>query len=135
MQVEALDHIHVHGSDPDASAAFYTEHFGATVVQRHEDGPSVLIALGGKILIFSPLPEGVTAGEPPGFAGGAYTNGYGIAHFGLRVADVVGAVDELAAAGVSILGKPQVEPGLTVAYVGAPDGVVIELTQYDVPAG
>ena len=85
-------------------------------------GPSVLIALGGKILIFSPLPEGVSPRELPAFVGGAYANGFGIAHFGLRVADVLAAVDELAAAGVPILGKPQVEPGLTVAYVGAPDG-------------
>ena len=133
MQVEALDHIHIHGVDPDASASFFTEHFAATVVERHADGPSVVIALGGEILIFSALPEGVVPAPHPDFVGGAYANGFGVAHFGLRVADVIGAVDELDAAGVPILGKPQVEPGLTVAYVGAPDGVVIELTQYAVP--
>ncbi len=135
MHVEALDHIHIHGVDPDASAAFYTKHFSATVVERHDEGPSVLLALGGKILIFSPLPDGVSPAELPAFVGGAYANGFGVAHFGLRVADVVGAVEELAAAGVEILGGPQVEPGITVAYVGAPDGVVIELTQYAIPTG
>jgi hypothetical protein len=38
----------------------------------------------------------------------------------------------LSASGVPILSQPQSEPsGLTFAYVAAPDGVVVELTEYE----
>lgn len=94
MHVEALDHIHIYSVDPAASAEFYEHHFDGTIVQRHEEG-TVLLALGGKILIFSPVPEGVAPARPPAFAGGARTPGVGVAHIGLRVADVKAAVDEL----------------------------------------
>ena len=40
-------------------------------------------------------------------------------------------VVELKVAGVPVLGQPSKEAsGLTFAYIAAPDGVVIELTQY-----
>jgi catechol 2,3-dioxygenase-like lactoylglutathione lyase family enzyme len=54
-----------------------------------------------------------------------------VSHIGLRVADVRAALRELSAAGVRVLSEPVSEPtGLTFAYVAAPDGVVLELTQY-----
>jgi lactoylglutathione lyase len=55
-----------------------------------------------------------------------------VAHFGLRVANVDAAIAELSASGVPILSRPvQERSGLTYAYIAAPDGVVVELTQYD----
>ena len=133
MHVEALDHIHIHSLDPDASGEFYVRHFEGTVVERQDEGPTVLLALGGKILIFSPVPEGVAPTTPPAFADGSRTPGCGVAHLGLRVADVKAAVDALGADGVEILAQPVVTPALTYAYVGAPDGIVLELTQYEIP--
>jgi len=133
MHVEALDHIHVYSQDPDASAEFYARHFEGTVVERQDDGPTVLLALGGKILIFSPVPDGITPPEPPEFSDGSRTQGVGVAHIGLRVADVKAAVEDLAGAGVEILAQPVDAPEITYAYVGAPDGVVLELTQYEIP--
>jgi catechol 2,3-dioxygenase-like lactoylglutathione lyase family enzyme len=133
MHVEALDHIHIYSVDPDASSDFYQRHFEGTVVQRHDDGPSVLLALGGKILIFGPVPAGVTPAEPTAFTDGTRTPGVGVGHFGLRVADVKAAVEELAGAGVEILAQPVATPDITFAYIGAPDGVVVELTQYEIP--
>ena len=42
---------------------------------------------------------------------------------------------ELEAAGVAVLGQPIGEAsGLTYAYIAAPDGVVVELTQYQTGA-
>lgn len=134
MHVEALDHIHVYSLDPDASAAFFERHFEATVVERQEDGPTLLVALGGKILIFSPVPDGIPRKEPPGFSCGSRTHGCGVAHIGLRVRDVKAAVHELEGNGVEILAQPVVAPDITFAYIGAPDGVVLELTQYEIPA-
>jgi len=133
MHVEALDHIHVYSPDPDASARFYERHFEGTVVERQDGGSTVLLALGGKILIFGLLPDGITRPKPPEFSHGSRTQGFGIAHIGLRVADVMAAVEELAGAGVEILAQPVVAPDITYAYIGAPDGVVLELTQYEIP--
>lgn len=133
MHVEAMDHIHIFGADPDASADFYVRHFEATVVERQAEDATVLLALGGKILIFSRLPDGITPPESLEFAEGSRTRGVGVAHIGLRVGDVKRAVEELAGAGVEILAPPVETPDLVFAYVGAPDGVVLELTQYEIP--
>ena len=76
---------------------------------------------------------GITRPKPPEFSDGSRTQGLGVAHIGLRVADVKAAVEELAGAGVEILAQPVVTPEITYAYVGAPDGLVLELTQYEIP--
>jgi catechol 2,3-dioxygenase-like lactoylglutathione lyase family enzyme len=51
-------------------------------------------------------------------------------HLGINVADVRSAVAELQAAGVTVHSEPAEAYGTTFAYVEAPDGVLIELTQY-----
>jgi catechol 2,3-dioxygenase-like lactoylglutathione lyase family enzyme len=133
MHVESLDHIHVYCADPEGSLAFYRRHFEATEVLRSTsaDGhPSILISLGGRIVILGPFPGGIEPSAPPAFGDGAYSHGFGVAHFGLRVADVRAAVRELAEAGVRVLGGPVVEPEIVYAYVAGPDGVVLELTEY-----
>ena len=44
-------------------------------------------------------------------------------------------LEELAKADVRVLGRlVREESGLTYAYIAAPDGVVVELTQYESPA-
>jgi len=82
---------------------------------------------------FSLVPDGITPPESPEFSEGSRTQGVGVAHIGLRVADVKAAVENLAGAGVEILAQPVETPDITYAYVGAPDGVVLELTQYEIP--
>jgi catechol 2,3-dioxygenase-like lactoylglutathione lyase family enzyme len=95
----------------------------------------IFLALGGQILVVGSFPEGLAAKPPPAIGDGAYTHGFGVAHFGLRVADVRAAAAELEAAGVRVTSEPVEEPsGLVYAYVAAPDGVIIELTQYASPA-
>jgi len=134
MKIESLDHIHVYCTDADASAAFYSTHFDATEVHRNQnvhDQTRIFLQLGGQLLVLGPFPPGALASNPPEATDGAYTHGFGVAHFGLRVSDVKGAVRELKAAGVKILSEPVFEDsGLAYAYIAAPDGVVVELTQY-----
>ena len=134
MKVESLDHIHVYSSDPDASADFYRRHFEANEVLRNENihgQERVFLSLGGQLLVIGPFPPGIESAEPPEPGDGAYQHGFGIAHFGVRVRDVAAAARELAADGVRILTQPTTEDsGLRYAYVAAPDGVVVELTQY-----
>jgi catechol 2,3-dioxygenase-like lactoylglutathione lyase family enzyme len=83
-------------------------------------------------LVLGSFPSGIAPASPPESGDGAYRHGFGVAHFGLRVADVDAAIAELSASGVRVLGETVREPsGLTYAYVAAPDGVVVELTQYE----
>ena len=134
MKVESLDHIHIYAAEPEQSAQFYTHHFEAKPVHRNTNGNGdtrIFLALGGQILVLGSFPSGLAPALPPEIGDGAYCHGFGVAHFGLRVTDVDAAVQELSAGGVPILSQPVREPsGLTYAYVAAPDGVVVELTQY-----
>ncbi len=134
MNVLSVDHLHVYCQDVETSSAFYVDRFGAIEVMRNEnvhEQSRVFLSLGGTMLVLSPFPPGIAASPPPKAGDGAYTHGFGVAHFGLRVASVSAAVEELAQHGVTLLGPPVSEPtGLTYAYFAAPDGVVIELTQY-----
>ena len=138
MHVMSLDHIHIYTESPDLSAHFYTEHFEAKSITRNinRNGDTrIFLALGGQVLVLGSFPSGLTASDPGEPGDGAYRHGHGVAHFGLRVASVETAVAELSAAGVRILSPPVSEQsGLVYAYVAAPDGVVVELTQYESPA-
>jgi lactoylglutathione lyase len=138
MHVESLDHIHIYAADPEASVGFYELHFEAKEVHRNtgdDDRVQIFLALGGQIVVVASFPDGMTPTAPPGSGDGAYDHGFGVAHFGLRVLDIAAALEELTAGGVAVLTKTTPGfSGLEYAYIAAPDGVVIELTQYDVPA-
>lgn len=136
MDVISLDHLHVYAAAPEASARFYVEHFGATEIARNNNingDLRIFLSLGGQVLVLGDFPKGLTAKMPGEPGDGAYKAGFGIAHIGLRVASVEKALVELAAKDVAILGQEQRdETGLTYAYIAAPDGMVIELTQYGI---
>jgi catechol 2,3-dioxygenase-like lactoylglutathione lyase family enzyme len=135
VKVHSLDHIHIYSADPEESAGFYTLHFNATPVHRNTNLSGdlrIFLALGGQILVVGSFPSSMTPAGPPNAGDGAYDHGFGVAHLGLRVEDVSAAIAELSASGVRVLAEPRSEQtGLTYAYIAAPDGVVIELTQYE----
>ncbi len=135
MQVKSLDHIHIYAAEPEESARFYTHHFEAKPVLRNTNANGdtrIFLALGGQVLVLGSFPSGLAPAPPPEAGDGAYRHGFGVAHFGLRVADVDAAIAELSASGVRVLSQPIREPsGLSYAYIAAPDGVVVELTQYE----
>jgi lactoylglutathione lyase len=135
MQVKSLDHIHIYAAEPEESARFFTHHFEARPILRDTNvngDTRIFLALGGQVLVLGSFPSGLGPAPPPEAGDGAYRHGFGVAHFGLRVADVESAIAELAASGVRVLSQSVQEPsGLTYAYVAAPDGVVVELTQYE----
>lgn len=138
MKVESLDHIHIYSAEPEKSAEFYQDYFEAKPVLRNTNTRGdlrIFLALGGQILVIGCFPNEMVAATPPEAGDGAYSHGFGVAHFGFCVADVHEAVAELSASEVRVLSEPVREPsGLTYAYIAAPDGVVIELTQYESPA-
>jgi catechol 2,3-dioxygenase-like lactoylglutathione lyase family enzyme len=142
MQVMSLDHIHIYAANPKLSANFYIEHFGAKQIVQNTNvngDTRIFLALGGQVLVLGSFPVGLTPmptpGPPPEPGDGGYRHGFGVAHFGLRVANVDLALVELSESSVPVLSQPvREQSGLTYAYIAAPDGVVIELTQYASPA-
>lgn len=138
MKVKSLDHIHIYSADPEESAEFYVRHFEATPISRDANvngDTRIFMALGGQIVVLGSFPRGHVPAPPAEAGDGAYRHGFGVAHFGLCVEDVDAAIAELSDSGVSALSRPVREPsGLTYAYIAAPDGVVIELTQYGADA-
>jgi len=134
IDVISLDHIHVYSAAPDDSATFYIDNFGAAVLKRDhnsEGDDRIFLAVGKQILVIGPFPSGITSSQPPDAGRGAFVHGFGVAHFGLRVADIEAAVTELRSHGVRVTTDVvREDSGLSYAYLAAPDGVMIELTQY-----
>jgi len=59
-----------------------------------------------------------------------YQHGFGIAHFGLHVDALEEAVEFVRRRGGTILSEPRENAGLRFAYIGAPDGVIVELLEH-----
>jgi catechol 2,3-dioxygenase-like lactoylglutathione lyase family enzyme len=136
MQVKSIDHIHIYSVDPYASLAFWERHFGARKVfeTKNVHHQAVHITqLGGQGVAFSEYPPGMAPERAVATSPASGREGLGLGgvmHLGINVADVRSAVAELQAAGVTVHSEPAEAYGTTFAYVEAPDGVLIELTQY-----
>ena len=128
MQVMSLDHIHIYAADPESSARFYVERFDAKPIVRNTNNNGdtrIFLALGGQVLVLGSFPSGLAPGKPSEPGDGAYRHGFGVAHFGLRVANVETALAELSSFDVPVLAQPvREQSGLTYAYIAAPDDVI-----------
>jgi catechol 2,3-dioxygenase-like lactoylglutathione lyase family enzyme len=125
-----FDHVHLIGSDLDASERFYREMFGAETIGRRDAGgtQNLLMRLDGVQLFI----RGVRPGEQ--VVGDGAELRYTYDHFGVVVADLSAAVEELRGKGVTVLQEPRtVRPGTHVAFVEGPDHTRIEVLQRDVP--
>ena len=101
MKIEILDHIHIYSADPESSASFYIDHFEASELFRNENvhgQTRIFLSLGGQFLVLGPFPPGIAPSAPPAPGDGAYTHGFGLAHFGLKVKDVEAAQARVIAA-------------------------------------
>lgn len=128
-----FDHVHLVGSDLDASERFYRDMFGAeTIGRRDAGGGAVNLQMrldGTNIFIRSPRAEETVALD------GSEVR-YTYDHFGVVVPDLKAAVDELRGKGVRILQEPRtVRPGTHVAFIEGPDHTRVEVLQRDVPVG
>ncbi len=126
-----FDHVHLVGSDLDASERFYRDMFGAETVGRRDAGGTInlMMRLDGVNLFI----RGVRPDEDVRADGSEIRYTYD--HFGVVVADLKAAVEELCGKGVRVLREPStVRPGTHVAFVEGPDHTRIEVLQRDVPA-
>jgi catechol 2,3-dioxygenase-like lactoylglutathione lyase family enzyme len=119
------EHIHLRSPDPEATARWYEDKLGAEVVRTKMGDGSTRIDLnlsGQKVFI---------AQAAPGKAAAAPASPYmGLDHFGMTVDDIRGAVAELKAKGVAFTMEPTtIRPGVTIAFLTAPENVSIELIQ------
>jgi catechol 2,3-dioxygenase-like lactoylglutathione lyase family enzyme len=125
-----FDHVHLVGSDLDASERFYSEMFGAESLGRQDAGGAVNVRMrldGVLLFIRGPRPT-----ESPNGDGEPIRYTYD--HFGVVVQDLNAAVEELRSKGVKILQEPRTaRPGTHVAFVEGPDHTRIEVLQRDVP--
>lgn len=123
-----LDHIHLNSEDPRAAAEYYGRTFGARVIESVQlDGqPRFDVDLDGLMIFIAPVPPGAER------AGGPAGDSLGISHFGLRVDDLDEAVACLKRAGARLAVEPYAskrKAGLRVAFVEAPEHVLIELLE------
>lgn len=133
MSILSFDHVHLYASDPEATMDFYRRHFGAERVGGSTNAAgdkNHFLILGGQLLVVSAPPS---AWSNVAAAPSVAQRQFGFSHLGLNVESVDDQLTELSNGGVQIL-EPARQSGLIrYAYVAAPDGVVIELTQYVVP--
>ena len=134
MKIHRLDHIHIYCRDPEDSVRFYSGVFGADTIgnaRTSRGGTMHFVRLGGLALVLAPYPPGIEPGPTTAYYDGTYQRGFGVAHFGLHVDQLGDAVESVRRLGGNVLSEPKEHAGLRFAYVGAPDGVIIELLEYE----
>ena len=131
-----FDHVHIISKNPQASAEWYVEMFGATIAKNAmaRGAPQIFVDLGGMTILI----RGRRAGEAPvenrpirPFADFSSHDEWGTDHFGfLYDGDLTAFCAALRAKGVTFpVELKQGVGGSLLCYVAAPDGVSIELMQ------
>jgi catechol 2,3-dioxygenase-like lactoylglutathione lyase family enzyme len=131
-----FDHVHIISQDPEASASWYVEMFGATITANTmaRGAPQIFVDLGGMtILIRGQRPDEAPVAARPirQFADFFSHDARGIDHFGfIYQGDLTAFCEELRVKGVSFpVALKKGVGGRLLCYVAAPDGVSIELME------
>jgi len=131
MRSYRYDHVHFRSADPEALGRFFETMFGASVVRDiyppgtlYPGQPRIRIMLGGQSILVAPRHPHEPTAAPPRFP---Y---FGLEHIGLTVDDVDAATEELRAKGADIaIGPLTRSPGLRLAFIRGPEGIMVELVQ------
>ena len=133
MTVFKYDHVHLRSPDPEATAQFYEHMFGADVARGlypagtpFAGRPRITMKLGGTSFYIAPADPRAPNGDPP------KAPHFGLEHIGLMVEDIDAAAAELKSKGAQFTVEPVTfAPGTKIAFVQAPQGVLVELIQRD----
>lgn len=125
----AINHVHIRSNDAEASAAWYTEHFGAKLLSSREVMPgtiTITMDTGSPVrLNISSQREGESQERAV-----ADINRLGLEHYGFETDDIVADLVHFESAGIRIVMPiTDVGSGSKIAYIEGPDDVVIELVQ------
>jgi lactoylglutathione lyase len=124
MTVFIYDHIHLKSPDPEKTALYYANMFGAEVLRlTYSDGqPRIGMKFGGVLFYISD-----TRGAPTG-AGHEKRPFWGTEHIGFVVDDVETAAAELRSKGAVFSQEVHSpKPGVKNFYILAPENVHIEI--------
>jgi catechol 2,3-dioxygenase-like lactoylglutathione lyase family enzyme len=122
------DHVHLRSPDPDATAAYYQKMFGAEVIHSVMSNgiERTDMRLGGVMMFIAKVPPDAYLMQKPN---GAFV---GLDHLGLRVRNIDAVCEELKAKGAEFTIEPKtIRPGVRIAFVRGPEGVLIELLDRD----
>lgn len=112
-----LQHVHLKTHDPKATAQFYIDNFGATMLAEIP-GRGVRIRLSGLQLNITTL-----------IAAQKHEQHYGIEHIALETDDYSGTLARLRRNGVKILEELTANPDRRVCFLEAPDGAQMEVIE------
>src|SRR3954454_20704181 len=118
------DHLHLRSPDPEATARYYIEVFGATPENTVavEGGVRVIVSLAGLNLFIEQVAPDTPAPPQPLHLG--------LEHIGFAVTSIDAVCAELKARGAEFVVEPHSpRPGLRIAFVRAPENVRIELLE------
>ncbi len=118
------DHLHLRSSDPEVTAQYYVDVFGATPVSKVDVNGAVrvIVDLAGLHLFIEQVPPGTPAPPQPPHLG--------LEHVGLAVTNMDAVCAELKARGAEFVVEPHApRPGVRIAFVRAPENVRIELLE------
>jgi predicted enzyme related to lactoylglutathione lyase len=122
-----FDHLHLVVPDPEKMADFFVKAFGAekVSVDKLPDGRirAELNITGGRMIINTPQSNDTRSPDSP-------QKRYGTEHFGMKVDDLEGALQQCQAAGGKLTREiTQIRPGTRIAFFMAPDNVLVELLE------
>ena len=131
-----FDHVHIIARDPKASAHWYVDMLGATIVRdtMARGAPQIFVELGGATILI----RGKRPGEEPAdtqpirpYSDFSSHNEWGTDHFGFMYhGDLAAFCETLRAKGVQFPVAPKKGvDGSLLCYISAPDNVSIELMQ------
>jgi predicted enzyme related to lactoylglutathione lyase len=122
----SYDHVHLKASDLDQTIGFYENHFGAKKKFSMElKGMTIAgLDINGMMVLVSDSPES----ENP--KAGSADPQFGLIHFGLGCKDLESEAAKLKSSGVEFtMDVTEIGGGTKIAFVKAPDEVLIELLQ------
>ena len=123
------DHVHLRSPDPDATAAWYANMFGAEIIRSVMSNgiERTDMRLAGVNHFIAKVPDSAELAQKP-------ENSFvGLDHIGLRVNNIDDVCAQLKAKGAEFTTEPKtIRPGVRIAFVRGPQGVLIELLDRDV---
>ena len=121
------DHTHYKCSDPEKTAQWFKDHFGAVEVGRRTVRNLLIISLnaGGQIVNFSPRFPTEEVDEKPA------RSRYGVYHICFAVKGLNARAAELKARGLKFSLEPaKVTDDLAISFVEGPDGISVEVLEH-----
>lgn len=117
-----LEHVHVKTRDPKATARFYTEALGATLVEAKDGGQHFRLDL-----------HGLALNVTDHIGTQQRDQRYGLEHFAIQTDDLDGTVARLEAQGGRVLeefaSSVPAHDGGRVCFIEGPEGVQFELIE------